>query len=119
MGTLDANAILKHKEVELRTVEIPEWGGTVYLRPLTSRQAEYIGDCLTMPEERENARRNGGVRAIAATWSLCDADGKRLFADEQSRQVAALPAGPLMRIWREVVALSRMSEAAVAEQEGN
>lgn len=119
MKPLTAENILEQRRAELVRLPVPEWDGDVYVRPLTSQQAEYVSDALTVPEDKQHARDNGGLRAIVGAWAICDEQGKRLFSDDKSKQLADMPSAGLLRVWRKVMEITKMSDKAVEEAEGN
>lgn len=102
---LTRDAILAAQDLELLPVEVPEWGGTVYVRRMTGPELDdwqLAGYALVdaSPADPYAAGRNVRARLVLAT--ACSADGLPLFRKED------LPA--LQQ--RAGVALGRVYEAA-------
>lgn len=69
-------------------VEMPEWNLTVYVTELSADERDELETIwLKHRGERED---NIGFRAFTVAFCLCDADGKRLFADDPVKAAEAL-----------------------------
>lgn len=76
---LSFNDIKKAKDYRLETHSIVEWGGDVHLRSLTSDDKDrYELAMLDLSETKA-----GRIRALLVGLCLCDADGKRIVADNE------------------------------------
>ncbi len=73
---LTLSQMLEADDMQPVPVDAPEWGGTVYVLPLTGTQRD-MWDQLGI-----NASQKGGslagIRSKLLQWSLCDAKGSRL-----------------------------------------
>ncbi len=54
-------------------VDVPQWGGPVYIRPLTGAQWAEM-------EQMNKAEMQGDWRSQLVAWALCDSDGKPMGA---------------------------------------
>lgn len=67
------------------SVEMPEWGGTVHVRKLSSTDLDrYYESLKGSPADR--------VRGLILATAICDANGIRLYSDSDAKQLAGLPA---------------------------
>ena len=92
-------------------VEVPELGGTVYVRPLTlagmSRfHAAVVQDATRGP-------------AILIADCLCDASGTRLFTAADENHLADLPSRIAQRLVDAITSASGMDTAAAEGAAGN
>ena len=93
--TLSRADILKGPD--LISVDMPEWGGAVLLRPLSAKAAmAIIGD-----DQRQSA-----VAAKLIVASLVDESGERLFSDDDVAVVEDLDAKAVLRLSREIMRLN-------------
>ena len=75
-------------------VEVPEWGGTVYVRQITAAERDQWEARIVA----EGARPQN-VRAGLLVYALADAEGKRLFADEDVTRLGRKSAKVLDRLF--------------------
>jgi len=73
---LTAEEILGKSDFEFIEVDIPEWGGTIRFKALSADEA------ITFTEGVKGAFKNSAFVRIVALCAV-DADGKRLFTDNQ------------------------------------
>ncbi len=69
---LDRDSILNLQDRPVVPVPVPEWGGTVHIRVLSVAEMELL----------QNAK-HGAADLVART--CCDAQGNRLFTDEDAK----------------------------------
>lgn len=110
--------------VDLKTedVPVPEWGGEVRLRELSSKErslieATTIGAKGQAIELRIEAFKTLREKTVAA--ALIDQDGKRLYQDKEVAQLGLKSGQIVERLFQKVQKLSGMTEAAVKDAEGN
>lgn len=113
---LTREQILALDDRKITEVEIPEWGTTVYVRPMSA------GDRDRLESSQLLAREAGGgavnIRGLIASRVVCDAEGNRLFRDEDAAPLADKSAKGLDRIF-EAVMSSAVTAEDVDEMEGN
>ena len=81
---LTREQILAAQELKTDTVEAPEWGGTVIVRelPAAERLAFFADlEALKGTDERQN---NLLASALFVCRTVIDAEGKRVFQDEDA-----------------------------------
>ena len=72
---ISRDVILEANDLPVEPLEIPEWGGSAYVRCMTGSEREQFE--LVIAQEGSTM-----IRAVAVGLSLCDATGKRLFTDK-------------------------------------
>lgn len=85
-------------------VEVPEWGGTARIRPLS---VAALGRFLEAKEKLDGS----GQLALLVALSLCDEAGSLLFEEGDSGSLAGQPFEVINRISDEVMKLNKLSKA--------
>ena len=78
---LTKEAILEAKDIELKEVEVPEWGGTVLLKPMTGKERDAFETSLQ--NQKAGTIDTDNLRAKLASKCIVDEKGKRLFNDTE------------------------------------
>lgn len=86
---LTRDDILNVDDLPRKAVEVPEWGGTVYVRALTGGERDKLERMIASDSVN---------RASLAAMALCDTDGKRLFSEEDVKKLATKSGTALERI---------------------
>ena len=71
-----------------RTLEVPEWGGSVILQEMSGVDREAFEEAVISTNGTDPVVNRGNLRAWLASFSLIDEAGNRLFGDAEA--VAAL-----------------------------
>jgi hypothetical protein len=100
-------------------LEVPEWGGHVYVRGLTARERDEFEIAVTKRKGGETIWDVRNVRARLCVIGLCDEQGRRLFSDEEIPSLGKKSALVLERCFDTIRHLSGMTDADLAELEGN
>ena len=115
--SLSRDKILKAHDLKLEKLRVPEWGGDVYLRPLTGkgRDAYEAGvyDVNTKKVRAEN------VRALLVSLTVTDEKGELLFSPGDIESLGGKSAKALDRIFTAAQTMNAVSDAAMADVEGN
>ena len=103
----------------LKKVEVPEWGDTVFIRPLTVLEHAKLADLGTKYEKGSNVDRmkNGTMRLVQ--WSVCDEQGNQLFETADIEALMNKPTSAFLRLQDEILALSGMTGESRKELEKN
>jgi len=73
-------------------VEVPEWGGSVFIRPLTIHEQAKLADLGTKYEKSSVVERMKNCTMRLVQWSVCDERGPRA-PDGEVRERLPAPAG--------------------------
>lgn len=105
---LTAEQILSADDLDLQEIYIPEWQGSVYLKPMTGAQRDRWERSLLDKDGKPNAMKN--TRASLAVIVLCDEKGGRLFKDRrQIEQLGEKSAAALDRIFEAAKSTNRIA----------
>lgn len=103
------DTILMHRKPPMEAVDVPEWGGTVYVRQMTSAERDaHEGERLIVRGDRVEFSHDN-VRAKLLVKCICDESGNRLFGDADAAALGQQPAGILMRLARVAARLNSFS----------
>lgn len=109
-------------DLKTEDVPVPEWGGEVRLRELSSKErslieATTIGAKGQSIEIRIEAFKTLREKTVVA--ALIDQDGKRLYQDKDAAQLGLKSGQVIERLFQKVQELSGMNPEAVKDAEGN
>jgi hypothetical protein len=100
--TLGRDDILSADDIRIEQVDVPEWGGTVYIRTLTGLQRERYVESIRRTvghgkkQSVEIVLQQSGAKLAAQT--LCDESGKLLFTEADIPALARKSARALQRV---------------------
>lgn len=117
-GALTSDAILAKDDREHERVEVPEWGGHVYVWTLSMTELEKYQQEIATAEEKLGRRPTNMMPALVAR-TVCDSDGKRLFDDKQIAELGKKSAPAVLRLFNASVRLNRMTKEDIEELAGN
>ena len=125
MGLLTRDQILAASDMETRTVEVPEWGGTVRVRSITADERDQFEEAM-VPESRGRGRKRKTAkaslihfRARLVALATVDDGGARLFSDEDVEKLGQKSAGALSRVFDAAAELAGLTAEEVEEIERN
>ncbi len=108
MPALNKAAILAANDVKTEKVEVPEWGGDVYVRTLSGTDRDAFEDAYSR-EKMKN------FRARFLVLTLCDDKGARLFADEEIEALGAKSNVVINRLFDKAWSFNAFTPAEVEE----
>ena len=113
---LTRDQILKAKDLTKEKVEVPEWGGFVYVRVMTGRERDSFEQGLLLGKGKVNLE---NVRARLCALTVVDETGARLFKDKDVTELGNKSAAALDRVYEVAQRLNRISGEDVEELEKN
>lgn len=114
--TLDREQILNADDLQLQELDVPEWGGSVFIRTLSGAERDmFEADFLKHKDEGMAPN----ARAKFAVLVLCDAEGTRLFQDADAAQLGQKSGAALSRIFTAAMEANYMTEEDIEELEKN
>jgi hypothetical protein len=120
---LTAAAILAADDLPRELVDVPEWGGAVYVRGLTGTERDQWEDSIAKVTVINDQRRVNmtmiNARARLAAMTMIGEDGARLFTDQDVQKLAQKSAAALNRVFTVAQRLSGLTAEDVAELEKN
>lgn len=119
MGVLNRESIIKAKDAEVvGPIEVPEWGGEVYLRPLSGAGRDRI-EAQVVAHTDENGRTGAdayeNIRARFVAASVCDEDGTLLFRRGDEAMLGTKSAKALDRLFGRIQEINGLSDKDIEE----
>ena len=106
---LTRDDILGKVQLAVEQVQVPEWGGPVYIREMSGAERD-AWEALVFGEEKAK-----NIRATLAAVCLCDETGKRLFADEDAVKLGATSGSALQRVFDAAMRINKLRKEDVEE----
>jgi len=107
---LTKDQILNVKDYQIEEVEVPEWGGSVFVRGLTGAERdEYEASMVQFQGSKVKSMEIRNIRARMAAYAICDADGNRVFSSSDVLALSKKSAAALDRIMTVAARLSGMT----------
>jgi hypothetical protein len=116
--SLTKSQILSRKPI-LQEVQIPQWGGFVYIRPLTVAEQTKLAELGTKFEKANTAARIKNITLQVIKWSVTDAEGAALFEDGDLDQLLQSDASAIMSLQDAIIRYSGLTEESRRELEKN
>ena len=95
--------ILGAQDFKIESVDVPEWGGTVYVKSLTSRQRDEM-------ERRVTGKEMDNLRALFVVWCVCDEKGAPLFDESDLEAISNKSGAATGRIFNKIMELTQFSD---------
>jgi len=116
MSTLKRDDILKVQDITVEKVEVPEWGGDVYVKALTGTERDLFEASIIETHGQGKSRvRLENIRAKLVALSACDEKGERLFSAKDAEALGKKSAAALQRVFVVVQRLSGLTTSDVEE----
>lgn len=109
---LTREAILGRDDVRIELLDVPEWGGQVYVRGLGADERDEW-EFMVADGRKSDAGHLDHFRARYAALVLCDESGARIFTEADVEALGKKSGAALDRIFDKGIALSRMEQDAV------
>lgn len=125
---LTRDMILKAQDYSKEEVDVPEWGGSIFLRQMTVTASDEMQQIfLRLGGGGEiNANQNGsirdaqalkGLRVAMVSRCLCDDKGRLLFDDDEGRELLAQKSSVVIeRLYDIAMRINKMAEEVVEEE---
>lgn len=107
---------------KLQPVEIPEWGGSVYIRPVTLAEQGKLADLGARFEKSSAADRIKHCTLTLLQWTVCDEHGIQLFTAQDLVDLMSKPGSPasaFLRLQDAVLKFSGLTEESRKDLEKN
>jgi len=91
----------------------------LHIKGLTGRERDSFEAACFQQRGKERVMNTENIRAKLLVRALCDAEGKRVFGDNEEHALGALPASILDEMFTVAQRLSGLGEKDVKEIEGN
>jgi len=121
---LDAQQILTAQDLGVVLVDVPEWGGQVFVRMVNGQERDefearqlHQNQHVDAEEDSEDAyvQRLANFRARLAALTISDKNGKPLFTADQAEALGEKNAAALCRVYNVACELNGFTQADVGE----
>ena len=116
--TLSRDDILKAQDIKIELVEVPEWGGQVYVKGMTGTERDAFESSIVQTRGKNSSVNMVNIRAKLAAQTICDEAGERLFSDADIRALGKKSANALQRVFDVAQKLSGITSDDVEELAG-
>lgn len=99
MDTLTKEQILKQDDLKTELVQVPEWGGAVWVRTLTGTERDLFEADTIIKRDNDVCLNYDNFRAKLCVRTIVDTDGKRLFEDKDAIVLGNKSAAALDRVF--------------------
>ncbi len=107
---LNKKAILEANDIPIQELQVPEWGGSVFVKGMTGFERDrFESSIVEMRGKKQNVNMEN-IRAKLACYTICDEDGKRLFNDTDISTLAKKSASALQRVFELAQKLSGIAD---------
>lgn len=113
---LTRDSILAIDDLPREKVEVPEWGGDVYVRTLTGTERDAFEQSM---QGKKNQVNLDNVRARFAVLTICDESGTRLFTHADAKDLGSKSAAALDRVFAVAQRLNGFSDQDQKDLAGN
>ena len=104
---------------KLYPLEVPEWGGAVFIRPITLAEQGKLADLGTKWEKATLLEKMRRITMPLIIWVVCDEQGAPLFTADDIDELMNKSAGSVNRLQDEIIKVSGLTAESRAELEKN
>lgn len=121
---LGKDQILSAEDLNRELVEVPEWGGSVYVQAMSGVERDaYEASIIEINEDAKGnvttKRRMENLRAKMVARCMVGEDGERLFDESEIEALGAKSAKALDRVFSVAQKLNGVSDKDLEELAGN
>lgn len=102
--------ILGAEDRRIQRVEVPEWGGHVYVRSLSGMEKELFSEAVNVVRHGKTEVNDVGLRARYLAVALCDEHKQPLFTLDQVEALNTRNTVVLDRVWKAALELNAGTE---------
>jgi len=112
---LTRDAILGAEDLPRELVEVPEWGGCVYVRALTGTERDAFEASVVEQRGKSTKMNLRNIRAKLVALTVVDEEGTRLFSDADVKLLGQKSAAALDKLFEVAQRLSGLRDEDVEE----
>ena len=113
--SLSRDDILKADDIQIEEVEVPEWGGTLFVKGMTGTERDAFETSIVETRGKNSRVNMKNIRAKLAIHSICDEKGKTIFTAKDVEVLGNKSAAALQRVFDVASRLSGISDKDVEE----
>lgn len=107
---LTKDQIFEIKDLQVELVDVPEWGGQVYVRGMSGSERDAFEASVVDLRGSTQKVNMQNIRARLVSLTACDQEGNRLFSDSDIIELGKKSAIALQRIFDVAQRLSGLSK---------
>ncbi len=119
MEYLTKEQILAIEDIKFKDLKVPEWGGTVRVRGLSGTERDAFEASNQVIRGKTAVPNMVNVRARLCARTIVGPDGEPLFSETDVAALGRKSGAALNRVFDAARKLSGLTEADIAELEGN
>ncbi len=112
---LSRDDILGAKDIEIEQIEVPGWGGSVFVKSMTGFERDRFEGAIVQQRGKNQGVNMVNIRAKLVAASVCDEDGKLLFSQKDITELGKKSAASLQIVFDLASRLSGITEKDVEE----
>lgn len=114
---LSKDEILAEKPSEMEKVDVPEWGGEVFVRVMSGAERDaFEAGMIASGNGKANYQ---NVRARLAVRCICDGEGHRVFMDGDALALGKGSCVPLDKVFAVAQRINHIGDADIEALAGN
>lgn len=117
MKNLTREEVLTANDAGCEKVELPEWGGVVYVRKLSAAEFPEMEAIIQARKENKLSNKDGLLNICILT--VCDAEGKRFFTDDDKPELEKRTFQALQKCANAAMEVNGWSMSEQEDMEGN
>lgn len=116
---LTKEAILGADDLHRERVEVPEWGGEVYVRGLMGHELIPFEKVITDFRDKKPGITSSDVKTSLLVLCLCNEAGEPLFTQDDAPALSRKHGGAITRLWNVALRLNGLGDETEQELLGN
>lgn len=112
---LTKDSILATVDLPVKEIDVPEWGGVVYIRGLNAEERDSFEEVLFVGDGKDRKLNLKNIRARLLSMTLCDEKGNLLFKPEDVIALGKKSAKILNGLFTEAQTLSALGEQDIKD----
>lgn len=108
---LTRDDILNVKDIQVQEVDVPEWGGTVFVKGMTAKERDKFEASIIIHAGKTQRVNMNNIRAKLCSATICDEQGEPMFTEKDIDALAQKSASAMQRVFAVAQTLSGITEA--------
>jgi hypothetical protein len=109
---LSRDSILEADDLPRESIEVPEWGGMIYVRTMTGTERDAFESTLVEGEGMNRKQSLANFRARLVAITATDEKGVRLFSDDDATRLGMKSSLAISRIFNVAQRLNGIGQEA-------
>lgn len=122
MKELTKEDILNSADINIQPMDVPEWGGTIYIKSMSGKERDEFEASIKTYEVTPTGKDKSttkvdikGLKVILISLVVCDKEGKLLFTRADVDKLNQKSAKPLQNVFEKAQELNGLGEKAIKE----